>query len=99
VILMLLGAMDDHVVNDYALSFIALQPVVPMFVARFEKEPAFRENRQGVLNMGTSRPVTMRATLKMIREQFGGVDNYVKRYAGITDLDIAWIRQNLIVPV
>ena len=51
-----------------------------------------------IITNALDRPVTMRATLKMIREQFGGVETYVKRYAGITDLDISWIRQNLIVP-
>jgi hypothetical protein len=39
----------------------------------------------------------MRATLKMIKEKFGGAEGYVKEYMSLTDEDIQVIRKNLTV--
>ena len=39
----------------------------------------------------------MEATLVMIREKFGGAEEYVKTYVKLTDDDIAKIRRNLLI--
>lgn len=41
----------------------------------------------------------MAAILSMIRERFGGVEGYLKTYAGLTDEDLKAIRANMLVPV
>lgn len=43
------------------------------------------------------RPEFMRDLLTMLREQFGGVEEYLKTYAELTDADIALIRRNTVV--
>ena len=43
------------------------------------------------------RPETMRVTLAMIREDYGGAEEYLRR-AGITDEEIEALREALLVP-
>ena len=45
----------------------------------------------------TFRKDTMEATLVMIREKFGGAEEYVRTYVKLTDDDIAKIRRNLLI--
>ena len=40
----------------------------------------------------------MHATLGLLRDKYGGVENYVKNFCGLTDDEISIIRSNLIVP-
>lgn len=40
----------------------------------------------------------MLAFLQMLREKYGGVEEYLKRYVLLTDDDIVVIRRNLLVP-
>lgn len=49
------------------------------------------------LLMGFDRAVYMLATLRVIREQFGSVENYVIEHCGLTKKDIENIRFNLVV--
>jgi len=44
------------------------------------------------------REETMQAFITMLDERYGGVKEYVRRICGLTDQDIATIRQNLLVP-
>ena len=46
---------DEDIASDYALTTIGLQPVFPLLAARFQAVPAFRDNWQGTLNLGTAR--------------------------------------------
>ena len=51
-----------------------------------------------VLSLTPSRrPETMRATLAMIREDYGGAEEYLRR-AGITDDEIDALRKALLLP-
>ena len=36
--------------------------------------------------------------LEIIRDQFGGVDEYLKSYTGLTDVDITTIRGHYLIP-
>ncbi|KAI0708050.1 protein-tyrosine phosphatase-like protein [Earliella scabrosa] len=96
VILMLLGARDEDIAADYALTTIGLQPLVPLLAARFAKEEAWRNNPQGALNLGAAKAETMQAVLDAIGTEFGGVEGYLKRYTSLREDDFAHIRKNLI---
>ena len=47
--------------------------------------------------MSLYRAVNMLATLKMIRERFGGAEGYMLEKCGLTKVEIEKIRGNLIV--
>lgn len=70
-----------------------------MLTARFQKNPVFRNNVEGAVKMGSSRPETMVATLQMIREKFGGAEGYIKAYTSLEDRDIEMLRQTLLISV
>ncbi|SJK98109.1 uncharacterized protein ARMOST_01366 [Armillaria ostoyae] len=72
---------------------------IPMLTARFQKNPVFRNNVEGAVKMGSSRPETMVATLQMIREKFGGAEGYIKAYTSLEDRDIEMLRQTLLISV
>jgi hypothetical protein len=40
----------------------------------------------------------MSAFLDMLEEKYSGVEEYVKRFTGLSDEDIATIRSNILVP-
>lgn len=40
----------------------------------------------------------MHATLALLRDRYGGVEAYVKKFCGLGDDDISMIRSNLVVP-
>lgn len=41
---------------------------------------------------------TMQAFLKYFHEKYGGAEEYVRRYVGMTDEDIAIIKRNTLLP-
>ena len=40
----------------------------------------------------------MNAFLALLQEQYGGAEEYIKRFCGLTDDDINIIRENLLIP-
>ncbi|KAI0748774.1 protein-tyrosine phosphatase-like protein [Daedaleopsis nitida] len=99
VILLLLGAREEDVVADYALTTVGLQPMLPLLIARFQKEDVYRDNWQGALNIATAKPRSMEAVIEMLRREYGGVEGYIRQHTALTDDDIARVRANLLVPV
>ncbi|KAH9848933.1 protein-tyrosine phosphatase-like protein [Lenzites betulinus] len=97
VILTLLGARDEDIVADYALTEVGMQPVLPMLGARLQKEAVFRDNWAGALRLGSSKPETMQAFLESVRREHGGVEGYLKTHTSLVDEDFERIRQNLLV--
>ncbi|TFK55095.1 hypothetical protein OE88DRAFT_1694392 [Heliocybe sulcata] len=98
ILLKLLGVDDETIVNDYALTTIGLYPALPMLIARFQKEEMFRDNMDAMLKMASARPETIRAVLdRVLKDKYGGAENYLKTHTSLTDQDIARIRQNLLV--
>ncbi|EIW51894.1 uncharacterized protein TRAVEDRAFT_54311 [Trametes versicolor FP-101664 SS1] len=57
-ILMLLGARDEKIVADYALTEVRMQPVMPTLTARFHNDTGFSENMTGLQSMSVSKPQT-----------------------------------------
>lgn len=90
---MLLGVHDEYIIEDYALTTIGLAPAMPALLARFQKQSIFRDNMKGTLNMASSRPESMRATIAMIREKFGGAEGYLRSHTSLTDGDFQRIRE------
>ncbi|KZT26412.1 hypothetical protein NEOLEDRAFT_1132467 [Neolentinus lepideus HHB14362 ss-1] len=97
-LLKLLGVDEETIVNDYALTTIGLQPALPMLIARFQTEPMFRDNMDAMLKMASARPETIRAVLdRVLKDNYGSAENYLKTHTSLTDEDIARIRLNLLV--
>lgn len=50
-----LGASDEDIVKDYALTTIGLEPVIPMMAQKFKKEmTVYAENWDGFIKMAGS---------------------------------------------
>ncbi|KAK7052863.1 hypothetical protein VNI00_004182 [Paramarasmius palmivorus] len=96
-ILMILGVDDKDIIEEYSLTTIGLEPALPALIERFKKNNVYRDNWEGAMNMGSSRPETMAAVLKMIRERYGGAEGYLKSHTSLDDNDIQHLRQNLLV--
>ncbi|KAJ3484010.1 hypothetical protein NLI96_g5924 [Meripilus lineatus] len=93
-----LGASDEDIAKDYSLTTYGLVPALPVLRASVEKHQVFQDNWQGALNMANSKPQAMIDLLHILRDEFGGVDEYLKTYAGLTDEDITTIRQHYLLP-
>ncbi|RDB19827.1 Tyrosine-protein phosphatase [Hypsizygus marmoreus] len=97
-LLKLVDVDDDTIANDYALTRVGREPARAMIMARLSKEPLFASNNEAALNMFTCRHETMKAFLTLLQEKYGGAEEYLKRYAGLSDEDIRIIRDNILVP-
>jgi len=96
IILKLAGVSDEEIANDYALTRIGREPLRERSLIRLSMEPLFASNHEAALNMFTCRTETMLEFLKMLQNQYGGVEEYIKQYTGISDDDIVIIRDNLL---
>ncbi|CAA7260109.1 unnamed protein product [Cyclocybe aegerita] len=99
ILLKLAGVDSDAISTDYALTRVGREPAREKIMARLSKEPLFASNNEAALNMFTCRHETMQAFLVHFDEKYGGVDNYVKHYVGLSDEEIATIKRNMLVPV
>ncbi|KAG8219010.1 protein-tyrosine phosphatase-like protein [Butyriboletus roseoflavus] len=98
-ILFKLAGVEDHFIcQDYSLTRIGREPDREKVLGRLLKEPLFAANSELALRMLTSRYETMHATLGLFRDKYGGVENYVKNFCGLTDDDLSIIQSNLVVP-
>ncbi|THV06664.1 hypothetical protein K435DRAFT_773023 [Dendrothele bispora CBS 962.96] len=98
-LMLVLGVPDEQIVQEYILTNVGLAPALPGLTARFMQNDVYRENWDGVMNMGSARSETMIATLKMIREKYGSAEGYLKSHTNIKDEDIQKLRENLLQPV
>ncbi|KAH9018072.1 protein-tyrosine phosphatase-like protein [Lactarius pseudohatsudake] len=96
-LLLLAGVSNDAISADYSLTRIGREPMRPIILSRLAREPIFASDPTAAHNMLSSRCETMRAFITMLDERYGGVKEYVRRKCGVTDQDIATIRQNLLV--
>jgi len=97
-LLLLAGVSKDAISADYALTRIGREPMRPLVLSRLAREPIFASDPTAAHNMLSSREETMQAFIIMLDERYGGVEEYVRHMCGLTDQDIATIRQNLLVP-
>jgi hypothetical protein len=96
IILKLAGVSDEEIANDYALTRIGREPLRERSLIRLSMEPLFATNHEAALNMFTCRTETMLEFLKMLQNQYGGVEEYIKQYTGISDDDIIIIIGRLV---
>ncbi|EGN99377.1 hypothetical protein SERLA73DRAFT_182333 [Serpula lacrymans var. lacrymans S7.3] len=99
-LLMVLGIQYDDIIADYALSGVGLQSAMPRLIEEFEaRDVAYQNNPKGLTNFLSAPPEAMAATLVLIREKFGGAENYCKEYMQLGSKDMEKIRQNLCLKV
>lgn len=91
IILMLLGVDNDTIARDYELTTHGLREVLPKILA--EKT----SNDPRIKQLYSSRYEAMAMTIKLINEEFGGVEQFVTKHCGLTNADITQIRANLLV--
>ncbi|KAI5993629.1 protein-tyrosine phosphatase-like protein [Pisolithus albus] len=97
-ILLKLATVDDHYIcHDYSLTRVGREPDREKVIKRLSTEPLFAANTDAALRMLTSRYSTMTAFLELLERVYGGVEEYVKKYCGLTDEDISRIRTNLVI--
>lgn len=101
IILRLLGVAVEHVCKEYELTELGLSSKREMFIDRILSSGAFegKEGRQAAERMTGARSESMRATLAMVDEKWGGVEGYVREMCGADDAMLAGLRRNLIVSV
>lgn len=63
--LMLVGAHEDFICDEYALTDVGLAELKPVFIERLLKNPALEGNRRGVENMVSTKRENMAATLEV----------------------------------
>jgi len=97
ILLKLAGIDDEDVSRDYALTRVGREPAREMIMTRLAKEPLFASNNEAALNMFTCRHETMLSFLKHFREKYGGAEQYVRRYVGLTDDEITTIKKHILI--
>lgn len=60
---------DEDIVKDYNLTEIGLEPLMPALIARFQKEPRFRDNWDATLKMASAKYV-LSVILVVVRLKF-----------------------------
>ncbi|KZT24581.1 hypothetical protein NEOLEDRAFT_1094430, partial [Neolentinus lepideus HHB14362 ss-1] len=98
ILLTLVDVEDGVIAEDYSLTRVGREPARAMVMARLAKVNLFAENNEAALNMFTCRPETMIAFLGLLRDKYGGVAEYLRRYVGLTDGDIETIKHNMLYP-
>lgn len=103
----LVGAPNDVIVNEYALTRIGLEPhrekFLPHIIKSYGKDKS-AANPDGIpseeviaklTHLLGSYKETMVAFLERLKEEYGGAEGYVKNHLGLSDDDINEIRTNL----
>ncbi|KAI0640961.1 protein-tyrosine phosphatase-like protein [Trametes meyenii] len=97
VILLLLGAREEDIVADYTLTEIGMKPLLPILALRLQKDAVFRENWTGTLNLGSAKPQAMQGFLDYLRNEHGGIEEYLISHTSLTENDLERIRENLLI--
>lgn len=98
-ILSLLGVPRAGICQEYQLTETGLRHRKQDFVDRIMSSGAFEgdEGRASAARMVGAQAGSMQATLEMVDGKWGSAENYVKEVCGISDEELALLRQNLIV--
>ncbi|QDS69333.1 hypothetical protein FKW77_003505 [Venturia effusa] len=106
VILRLLGVSVEDVCKEYALTELGLSSQRAQLVERLLSSGAFDEEggvgdegRRAAERMTSAKAESMRATLAMVDDKWGGVEGYVREMCGVDDALLAGLRRNLVVSV
>ncbi|KFY11343.1 hypothetical protein V492_04522 [Pseudogymnoascus sp. VKM F-4246] len=96
-LLSLCGVDDETVAREYSLTELGLAQWREQVVAGLMASQTVPSDRTGALNMLSARSENMMATLKMIREKYGGAEAYIREQCGLGDEEIAQIKSSLVV--
>ncbi|KAL5349790.1 hypothetical protein ACLOAV_004823 [Pseudogymnoascus australis] len=96
-VLSLCGVDDETVAREYSLTEVGLARWREEVIAGLVASHTVPSDRAGALNMLSARSENMMATLKMIRETYGGAEAYIREQCGLSDEEIAQIRSSLVV--
>ncbi|KAM3066559.1 hypothetical protein ACMFMG_002273 [Clarireedia jacksonii] len=97
-ILSLCGVEDEVIAREYALTDFGLPSEWKTeVIEHLMANPAIKGNYEGATNMISSKAENMLATLKMLKETFGGAEGYVTEKCGLTKEDVEKIRKNLVI--
>ncbi|GJE84293.1 tyrosine-protein phosphatase [Phanerochaete sordida] len=97
-LLKLAGVDDDTIAEDYALTRVGREPARETVMARLAKMPLFASDSEAALNMLSSRKEVMLSFLEVLQDKYGGAEEYLRKFVGLTDEEIATIRQCLLTP-
>ena len=95
-LLTLAGVSPDKIAEEYALTDIGLRDLKPTFVERLLRNPALNGNRDGVWNMVSSKKENMVAATKMIENDFGGAEQYMRKNCEMSDAEVEQLKKNLL---
>ncbi|PBP22606.1 hypothetical protein BUE80_DR006452 [Diplocarpon rosae] len=102
IILSLLGVKAELIAEEYKLPEIGLRPIRNAVVERLMRSPVFSQSggggRERAERMVGARPESMLAMLEMVERKWGGAEKYVKTQCGLTDQEIAKVRNVLTRP-
>lgn len=59
-----LGARNEDIINDYALTSVGLQTVLPVLPQRFQKEDVLRNYWKDALSLGTAKYVVFYSSVR-----------------------------------
>ncbi|KAB8236168.1 tyrosine-protein phosphatase [Aspergillus alliaceus] len=95
VLMKLAGCEDEVVAREYALTEVGLGSRKAFIVKYLLSKPEM-QGSQELAEMVAGAPFeNMWETLQMVRRDYGGMSEYVRRFCGLTESDIAVIRRNL----
>ena len=94
-ILQLAGVPSEKIADEYALTDLGLAELRPIFVERLLRNPVLEGNRDGVVNMVSSKRENMIAALEMIEKEFGSAEEYMREKCGMSEEEIERLRGNL----
>ncbi|KAG8406437.1 hypothetical protein J3459_012373 [Metarhizium acridum] len=97
IVLSLCGVDDDTIAWEYGLTEEGLAPLKKGIMQRLMSAEGVTVDEAGAWRMLSSMPESMLATLKVMREQYGSVEEYVLNECRVSPDEIERLRRNFIV--
>ncbi|KAK9470071.1 protein-tyrosine phosphatase-like protein [Dipodascopsis tothii] len=98
-LLQLAGLDDDTIAREYELTTYGLADDYDNMLAHLEAAIGKFVSRDAMASMLQSRYETMRLALDMLRRDFGGAEGYLRDHVGLSETDLAKLRERLVEPV
>ncbi|SMR48716.1 unnamed protein product [Zymoseptoria tritici ST99CH_1E4] len=92
---LLVDVPKEAISQEYSLTDQGLAPLKPLFIERLLKNPALEGNRDGVLNMVSSKKENMDGTIDMILKEHKSAEEYMRTQCKLSDEEIEQLRKNL----
>ena len=96
-IMKLAGVENEIIAAEYQLTEAGLGPIREEVVEHLLGNSAIAGSREKALSMTGARKEYMLSTLKMLQDEFGGVEVYLKKHCGLNEEDFMRLRESLVV--